>query len=256
MSHHIKPSKKLGEVASAHSCKLCNSPGPLHPKSHVIPQWMYKMLPQDGRPMQIASSHHGEHQQKSRTGIWGSYVCPSCEKIFAAWDNYAAKILRQQPTTTAQGWNFGPYEHTQMKFFFLSILWRAHACEHQFVEPVDLNSHAKPLGECLHRKDMKALCEYEVIPTWSSHFLSLGVMTPVRVVIESVTYWQLYLPRFQALIKVDSSPGAPCLQTFAMAEKSSLCMLEKKFNEFGETETVEHVTKKNQKKKNAKRKNP
>jgi len=85
----VNTPKKLTKVLMADYCKLCKSLGPLVPKSHVIPQWMYKMLPQDKRPMQIASSHPAEHQQKSPTGIWGSFVCQSCEDRFSTWDNYA-----------------------------------------------------------------------------------------------------------------------------------------------------------------------
>ncbi|MBU0673020.1 MAG: hypothetical protein KJ950_00070 [Proteobacteria bacterium] len=282
---NITPTK-LSEVASADCCKLCNSPEPLHPCSHVIPQWMYEMLPMDNRRMRIASSHQGEWEQRSLTGIYGTFVCRKCEDRFATWDGYAAAVLRRQPTATTQGWDFGQYDYARLKRFFLSIMWRIHACE-KFFEEVDLGSYVNPLAKCLLNDDTNALRDFEVVPTWCPHLLALdetepgwlysyggmapikvqiksipcwvnshGVMTPVRVMIESVPYWQLYLPLFQALIKVEPGPGAPCLQPFVMAEKSSLCMLEKTFTEFGEAKTGEHVVTENQKKKNAKRQDP
>lgn len=72
----------------------------------------------------------------------------------------------------------------------------------------------------------------------SSHLLSLGVMTPIKVKVESVPYWQIYLPRFQALIKMEPGPGAPCLQPFVMVDDQPPSMIEKQFNEFGEINTV------------------
>jgi hypothetical protein len=286
MINPVKTSKKLQKASSADCCKLCNSPGPLHPCSHVIPQWMYEMLPMDDRRMRIASSHEGEWEQRSPTGIYGSFVCRSCEEHFAAWDGYAADILRRQPAATTQGWNFGQYDYARLKRFFLSILWRIHACE-RFFDEVDLESYASPLAKCLLNDDTTALRDFEVVPTWCPHLLtrdeeaqpdgwlysyggmaqvrvlikpvpswvySLGVMMPVRVLIESVPYWQLYLPRFQALIKVEPGPGAPCKQPFAMVNgTTNLYMHEKIFTE-EEIHTVQRVVKENLKRKNAKRK--
>jgi len=238
--------------AVADCCKLCSSNGPLHPCSHVIPQWMYEMLPMDKRRMKIASSHVEEYEEKSQTGIYGTYVCKKCEDRFAAWDDYAAMVLRRQPDSTAQGLDFGQYDYNRLSRFFLSVLWRAHACEHRFFESVDLNSYAYLLGQCLLCDDAYTLKDFDVIPTWSSHDLACGVMTPIMVQIESITYWQFYLPRFQVLIKVVPGPGAACLQSFVMAAGKNLCMLEKEFTEFDEIQIVERVVKENMKKKNGK----
>lgn len=119
---------------------------------------------------------------------------------------------------------------------------------------MDLNSHAYLLAQSLLCDDADTLRDFDVIPTWSSHYLAFGVMTPVMVSIEAIPYWQLYLPRFQALIKVDPGLGAVCLQSFAMARGENLCMIEKKFTEFNEIHTAEQVVIENMKKKKGKRK--
>jgi hypothetical protein len=249
-------SNKLNPPTSVDSCKLCKAIGPLHPCSHVIPQWMYKMLPQDGRPMQIASSYPGEQQQRSQTGFYGSFVCPNCEKRFAAWDDYAATILLRSPVNTDKGLIFGEYDYNKLALFFLSILWRAHACEHKFFEKLDLGSDAAALAQCLLNEDADISKKFEIIPTWSSNILALGVMTPVKVSVQSTPYWQLYLPLFQVLIKVVPGSGAVCMQALVMTEGKDLYMIEKTFTEFGEIEIAERVVKENIKKKNDKRKKP
>ncbi|MGW8159020.1 MAG: hypothetical protein ACWGKN_10985 [Desulfoprunum sp.] len=215
---------------------------------------MYKLLPHDDRPMQIASSYQGEQQQRSQTGIYGSFVCPNCEKRFAVWDNYAATILLQSSVVTSQGLDFGEYDYNRLARFFLSVLWRAHACEHTFFDTVDLDAQTVTLGNCLLIENKGALRDFDIVPTWSSNILALGVMPPVRRLVQSVPYWQLYLPLFQALIKVVPGSGAACLQPFVMAECKNLCMIEKTFTEFGEIEIAERVVKENIKKKNDKRK--
>lgn len=215
---------------------------------------MYEMLPMDSRRMRIASSIEGEWEQRSPTGIYGSFVCKICEARFAEWDDYAASVLRRQPAATPQGLDFGEYDYKKLTLFFLSVLWRAHASEHKFLEGVNLDAREKPLARCLFSDDADDMREFEVIPTWSSGILACGVMTPISVLIESVQYWQLYIPFFQALIKVDLGPGAICLRPFVMGSGKSLCMLEKNFTEFDEINTVRAVVAENLRKKNGKRK--
>ena len=79
------------------ACGLCPALAPLAPKSHVIPQWMYDLLPQDKHRFRIASSHLGEFEQRSQSGVYGRFVCQACEDRFAAWDDYAAIVLRRTP---------------------------------------------------------------------------------------------------------------------------------------------------------------
>ncbi|NTU49922.1 MAG: hypothetical protein HGA87_03375 [Desulfobulbaceae bacterium] len=212
------------------------------------------MLPMDSRRMKIASSYMKEYEQKSQSGIYGAYVCKKCEDLFAIWDDYAATVLQRSSVATAQGFDFGEYDYNKLARFFLSILWRAHACEHRFFSTVDLDSQALALENHLLNENKTALRDFDIIPSYSSNMLALGVMTPVKVSIQSVPYWQLYLPLFQALIKVVADPGAACLQPIVMTEGKNLCLVEKTFTEFGEIDIAERVVKENIKKKNDKRK--
>lgn len=217
------------------------------------------MLPMDKRRMRIASSHEAEWEQRSLTGIYGSFVCKNCENRFAVWDDYAATVLRKAPIDTESGWDFGKYDYGKLSRFFLSILWRMHACGHRFFATVDLGSQVDSLACFLRKKDYEKENmpqNFEVVPTWSSHLLSLGVLTPIEVRIADVPYWQIYLPRFQALIKPVAEPGALCLQPFAMANGKTLCMLEKQFTEFNEIESFYGVATENIEKKNMKNKRP
>lgn len=203
----------------------------------------------DDRRMRIASSHAEEWEQRSPTGVYGSFVCKSCEECFAAWDDYAATVLRQQPKATEQGWDFGEYDHDRLFWFFLSVLWRMHACEHNFFETVDLGAQVNSLARFLLADIKNVPHDFEIVPTWSAHLMSHGVMTPVAVQVENVPYWQIYLPRIQALIKIAPGPGASCLQPYAMTDGKPLCMLEKGFTEFNEIHIVQSVVTENLKKK-------
>ena len=235
------------------TCKLCGTESALVPRSHVIPQWMYAMLPQDERRFRIASSHAGEFEKQSPTGFYGKFVCQTCEDRFTRWDTYASEVLRRVPKLTYNGWDYGPYKYGDLTRFYLSVLWRASACGQAFFQTIDLEDRQAQLAVALRSTDDACLDVFDVWASCSQHLYAWGVLTPIEVAIESVPYWQLYMPRFQALIKVVDQPGAPCVQPHKLKPNASLCMLEKTFNEFGEIKTVEQVALANMTKKNAKR---
>lgn len=235
------------------TCKLCGIKSALVPRSHVIPQWMYALLAHDGRPMKIASSHLGEFEKKSPTGIYGKFVCQTCENLFSRWDDHAAIVLRRTPTSTGGGWDYGTYSYGDLTRFYLSVLWRASACEHPFFETVDLGHRAAVLAKALLSTNNTDLTEFEVWPSCSAHLYACGLLPTIEVPIESIPYWQLYMPKFQALIKVAAQSGAPCVQPEKMTPNGPLLMREKTFTEFGEVEIVEQVARANMDKKNARR---
>ena len=236
------------------ACRLCPSFGPLVPKSHVIPKWMYGLLPQDEHRFRISSSHPDEFEKHSPTGIYGCFACQACENRFAAWDDYAAIVLRRTPQQQRDGgFEFGAYDYGRLARFYLSVLWRMSACRQPFFDSVVLNGAGARLKEALLTDESVALSAFEIVPSRSSHILSCGLLTPIHVQIESVPYWQIYMPRFQALIKVEAVPGAVCLQNWKLTPGSNLRMLEKTFAEFGEAEVAEQVFRASLEKKNAKR---
>lgn len=230
-------------------CKLCGDQAALVPRSHVIPQWMYGMLPDDGQRFRIASTAPDEFEQRSQTGIYGQFVCNACENLFSRWDNHAADVLRRTPTKTDVGWNYGEYRYGDLSRFYLSVLWRASVCGHKFFEAITLGDRGAAVAAALRSMDDASLNTFDVWPSCSSHWLSGGLLSPIQVQIESVSHWQLYLPRFQALIKVVDGPGASRVQPYKLTPRSPLRMLEKTFAEFGEVATFTQVVKANLEKK-------
>lgn len=236
------------------ACKLCGNQSKLVGCSHVIPQWMYDLLPQDNRRFRIASSHAGEFEQRSQTGFYGEFVCQSCEDRFTHWDTYASDVLRRTPMLTTNGWDYGSYVYGDLARFYLSVLWRASACGQKFFETVVLKERQATLAAALLSRDDACLDAFDVWPTCSKHLFACGILPPIEVAIESVAYWQFYMPRFQVLIKVSEKSGAPCIQPHKLKPNSLLLLREKTFTEFGEVDATKHVLKVNlEKKKNARR---
>lgn len=236
---------------STPTCKLCGAAGPLVRRSHVIPRWMYELLPIDGRRFRIISAFEGEYEQRSQMGLYDSIVCSACEGCFQIWDDYAVKVLRQIPLATASGFDFGAYEYGKLARFYLSVLWRLHACSRPIAN-VDLGMAAAPLGRALLSDDDSSLSDYEIIPAWSRHILSFGVIGPRWVEYDATRYWKIYMPRFQVLINATSKPGSLRFAPWLMRAGNPLLMLEDTF-ESGEEEIVARTLQANMERKNASR---
>lgn len=234
------------------SCKLCGKPGALVKCSHVIPKWMYAY-----GPMRLLTSHTSEFEQRSPTGVYGQFVCADCEDKFQKWDDYAARVLRgnstldtiESPSGLIRVHNFGHYDYIELKLFYLSVLWRAYACEHRFFDQLGLGNYAETLANCLLTKDKSLIDSIDVWPTYSRHLFALGVLEPRLVSLNDMSYWQLYMPHYQALIKIDEKPSPEHLKHMMLTEGKPLYMVEKNFDEFGETEHFYNIALANKRKK-------
>ena len=209
-------------------CKLCGCDAKLVRRSHVIPRWMYNLLPNDVRNFKTISGFEGEYEQRSQAGLYDSFVRQACENRFQVWDDYAARLLRRAPQISNAGFDFGSYDYGKLARFYLSVLWRMHACN-QPLASVDLADTAAPLAEALLSHDDAALSGYEIIPTYSREFLSFAVIGPRWVEYDGTRYWKLYMPRFQVMINVSGRPGPNRCRPWLMKVGANLLMLEDTF---------------------------
>ena len=234
------------------TCKLCKEQRPLVKRSHVIPQWMNGLLPNDGRNFRIISPIDGEYEKTSQAGEYASFVCQACEDLFAGWDEYAATVLRAPSRMTEVGIDFGSYDYGKLKRFYLSVLWRMGAYGRPFLS-VDLGPHASPLGRVLLDPDDSALEGYDVVPSWSKHWLSFGIAEPRLFDFDGVLYWKIYMPRFQALINISGLLVLDRTAPWCMRKDADLIMLEDTF-EWGEKDAAVRTILANRKRKYADRK--
>ncbi len=235
----------------AMTCKLCGATTALVRRSPVIPRWMYDLLPNDGRNFRIISGVGNEHEQRSQSGLYDTFACSNCEDRFQKLDDYAAKVLRKTPQVTASGFDFRSYDYGKLARFYLSILWRMHACCLP-IATIDLGAASAPLAQALLGGDEAVLDGYEIIPTCSRHILSMGIMGPRWVEYDAVRYWKLYMPRFQILINITGQPGSPRFKSWLMRAGIPLRMLEDTF-ESGEAEIAAHAIRVNMERKDARR---
>jgi hypothetical protein len=132
----------------AGNCKLCDNETDKFPKSHIIPDFMYKSLKNE--KSQILRLHMPENKPKKPIFI-GFYdtelLCPACEAKISKLESYAEKVLygssnipmpKVQPTTDPILQEVINIDYKTFKLFLLSILWRASKSKHEFFKYVNL----------------------------------------------------------------------------------------------------------------------
>ena len=184
-------------------CKLCKKPTTKFVESHIIPRWMYKF----DKDWKVFSAYPNEYEKRSPTGPYGLFVCAGCEKIFQILDDYAAKILRKNPTPIhdSEGWNFGNYDYLKLKLFFLSVFWRVHV-DDQYFSDINIGESANTIEQCLFNNSLYADDKFTLTIGYWRHPLAHGIL-PARSyrLSDNSIHWILYLPFF----KVNLLEGLP-----------------------------------------------
>lgn len=148
----------------ASTCKLCGNETEKFPKSHIIPDFMYKSLKNE--KSQILRLHMPENKPKKPifTGFYDlDLLCAACETKMSKLESYAEKVLygssnipmpKALPTSNPVLQEVTEIDYKTFKLFLLSILWRASKSTHEFFKHVDLGvKHEQALKNMLLNED-------------------------------------------------------------------------------------------------------
>ena len=128
-------------------CKLCGSDTEKFPKSHIIPDFMYKHLKNEKSQILRTRMPEGRKLKPALTGFYDlKLACPECEEKMSKWEGYAEKALYgssniQMPKAVKldglqqQIFNI---DYTKFKLFLLSIIWKASVTTHEFFREISL----------------------------------------------------------------------------------------------------------------------
>jgi hypothetical protein len=114
-------------------CKLCGEDRPLV-KAHIVPKSMYPLEDDRREPLLRVPSAPEAPPERSWTGEYDpALVCAECEAMFAPWDDYAYRLLSNEPREEDYvfvdgepvAYTLETYDYEKLKLFFVSLLWRA-----------------------------------------------------------------------------------------------------------------------------------
>jgi hypothetical protein len=205
------------------SCRLCGRTAPLV-ESHIIPKGLYWGLDQEafvddivnnGKIIRRKGDRHkapvvvstvpGEFQKRRPIGLWGRFICQTCEARFNDWDSHAIAVFRDaRPQPVFRAWKYENFEYAKLKLFFISLLWRAAVTEEPFFEKAVLEARDLQRLKLLIKKSRpSSWTEYSVLLWRSDEIIAKAIIPPKRVEHEGLSFIRIYFPGYMALIKVD-----------------------------------------------------
>lgn len=235
-------------------CKFCGKTAPLV-KSHIIPEGLYwgldqstvtedivnkgKIIKAEGekhRSPVVVSTVPGEFKKRRPEGLYGQFLCQTCEARFNECDNHAVAVLRDaQPQAQLQAWKYENFDYAKLKLFFISMLWRAAVTKEPFFENVVLEARDLSRIKLLIKKSRPgSWTEYSVLLWRSEEIIAKAIIPPEREECEGLSFIRMYLPGYMAFIKVDHRALPVQFKPWVLNESESWLVSKRDYSTSGE----------------------
>lgn len=142
------------------TCKLCLENKQLC-NSHIIPEFIYKPIYDEQQKFyafQLEGLPYAKNQgyrTKHRKGIRENLLCKNCENLLSKYENYVKQNIFENQNLSFPLDNQAKYtkvdniDYQKLKFFQLSILWRASISSDELFKNVNLGIYEDKLREVL-----------------------------------------------------------------------------------------------------------
>ncbi len=230
-------------------CKFCGNDKRLI-NAHIIPAGFFRRFSQPGKSLTIKTNRTGEYDKRSWIGVYDKgIVCSDCERIWREWDDYAQKLLAEEPLN-GQALYHGhqriaylvkDFEYKKLKLFFISMAWRASVSNHQFYSKISLGEFEGIAKEHIAKADPGNNEDFSVTLAKFDHPLAKSTLDPHEDKHSGVSYLRFYLASYIAYIKVDHKPTPMPLSQFALAENRPLYILCRDFTKSKELELMKEL---------------
>lgn len=184
----------------------------------------------DGNGSRLTSVlHNGEYDP--------NLVCRDCEDLFNAGDDYAKRLLvdgRRASNRKFEGksafYEYTDVDYKNLKLFFISLLWRAHATSLASFDKVDLGEKYEKLAKkMIKQADPGSANDFAVfilrIADGPLHRLG-STPTPRKMPPNNVRVYDLLLFGYLVYIKVDRRPYGYPFQAEQLTPGRRLWMIE------------------------------
>ena len=231
-------------------CKLCGDDKRLI-KAHIIPEGFFRRQRQGKESLELITNKAGEYNKKTPIGVYDqTIVCKDCENIWGEWDDYAQKLLAEEPLNGQARYHGGQkiaymvkdFDYTKLKLFFISILWRASVSSHQFFSRISLGSFEKIARDFIANNNPGKSEDFSVTLSKFCHPLGKQcIMDPYQYKNSGVNYYRFYLAGYIADIKVDDKPTPIPLSQIIISEDKPLYILCRDFRKSKELNLMKQL---------------
>lgn len=197
------------------NCRLCDKERPLI-KAHIIPEGFFRVLRDETEVPHLLTNKPGAYPKKAPIGVYDkSILCKDCDQIFAPWDDHAQQVMLHEfsnalPIEVGQtrfGWRIDRFDYSQLKLFFISLLWRASVSMHDFYRKVSLGRFEDELKDIIRKKEPGPADAFAVTLAKFDHPDLTCMLDPHTERFHGINYCRFYLAGFTAHIKVDHRPS-------------------------------------------------
>jgi len=231
-------------------CKLCGKEKRLI-RAHIIPAGFFRRQRQGKGPLRLVTSRAGEYNRRAPIGVYDmTIVCKECENTWREWDDYAQKLLAEEPLNGQVKYHDGQkiayivndFDYNQLKLFFISIIWRASVSSQSFFSRVSLDLFEKIAKDFIANNKPGNNEDFSVILSKFCHPLGKQcTMDPYRYKNSDVNYYRFYLAGYIADIKVDHKPTPMPLSLVTISEDKPLYILCRDFRKSKELDLMRQL---------------
>jgi len=218
------------------TCKLTgNFDKPV--RAHIIPKSFYFIDNTLKEPLKIISSKQDSYVQKSRLGVYDKTILTDKgESFFKSCDDYAFKLLTGTLCKAAPivdrdeviGYRYDEYNYTELKLFFLSVLWRASVSSQPMFESVRLGVHEDALKRAILEKNVGDVDFYPVVLALFDDVSYPTIANPFRERFGPINFNRLYVGNYISYVKTDRRKDNP-FKDVCIAPKKPLTVLCRKY---------------------------
>ena len=199
--------------------------------------------------MKLITNKAGEYNKKAPVGVYDRIVCNDCENIWQEWDDYAQKLLAEEPLNGQPRYHGSQkiayvvkdFEYKKLKLFFISMIWRASVSSHQFFAKVSLGEFEEIAKKHIANGDPGHSGDFSVTLAKLDHPLAKSTLDPHEDKYSYVNYYRFYLASYIAYIKVDRKPTPIPLSQCAMAENRPLYIVCRDFKKSKELDLMKKL---------------
>lgn len=231
-------------------CKFCGNERPLI-DAHIIPAGFFRRLYQGSGPLEVITDKAEEYRKRSWVGIYDdTIVCNDCENIWQEWDNYAQRLLAEEPLNAEARFHgrqktayvVRDFNYKKLKLFFISMTWRASISRQDFFSRVSLGEFEDIAKQHIVNSDPGSSQDFSTVLSKFDHPLAKPILDPHSDNFSGVHYYRFYLASYIAYIKVDHRPAPEPLALFAITENKPLYVVCRDFEESKELNLMKKLS--------------
>lgn len=231
-------------------CKLCGENKNLI-DAHIVPKALIReILPSDGKALMIIEKGL-PFTPKSWSGEYDSEIlCSSCDAYLGIFEEIGINILRSVESyetivssvdQRVKVYKLIDFNYVSFKLFILSILWKASISKRFAYEAVCLGSYENQVKQMLLNKDFGKDEEFSVFigkyrPSEINeyqqvkHVMHKVMMSPLKIRIDNITYYELPLLEYMVYVKVSNRPVPRRVLPFSLMKDQPFHIFEMAFD--------------------------